>query len=129
VVADVLCEESLLTSVAFMGTILMSLFVPPLISTISVFFSPFLKKCFFCHHNHRHHYQQHHDRRRRRCRRREYVEGLGSTTYRSFYHRLGRPMHRRPVGCHWTASSSCHFVRSRFRNNLCLSLCRGIRIH
>lgn len=100
-------------------------FVPPLVYTLFSFFQPNSKKSFFSHHNHRHHYQQHHDHRRRR----EYVEGLGSTTYRSFHHRLGLPMHLCPVGCYCTASSSCQFVPSRFRNNLRLSLCRGIQIH
>jgi len=127
--ADVLCEESPLTSVAFIGTIIMSVFVPSLVSTLFSFFQPISKKCLFCHHNHRHHHhqqqQQHYDHRRRR----EFVEGLGSTTYRLFRHRLGRPMHRRPVGCYWTATSSCQFVPTCFRNKLYLSLCRGTRIH
>jgi hypothetical protein len=100
-------------------------FVPPLVSTLFSFFHPNTKKCFFCHHNHRHHSQQHHDH----CHHLEFVAGLGYTNYRLFHHRLGRPMHRRRVGCYWIATSSCQFVPSRFRNDLCLSLCRGTRIH
>lgn len=98
-----------------------SVFVPPLVSTLFSFFHPNTKKkCFFCHLS-----QQHHDHRRHR----EFVAGLGSTNYRLFYHRLGRPMHCSPVGCYWIDASSCQFVPIRFRNDLCRSLCRGTRIH
>lgn len=35
-------------------------FVPPLVSTLFIFFKPNTKNCLFCHRNHRHHHQQQH---------------------------------------------------------------------
>jgi hypothetical protein len=59
-------EESPLTSVAFMGMIVMSVFVPPIVSTFFQFFQPNTKKGLFCYRNHHHYHQQQHNDYRRR---------------------------------------------------------------